>query len=93
MQDHEPQNLNKLLIKQKKWKKNQSSRHAAKQRFCNKNNLITAFNTYMGLNGVHCIGGYKGSKIVDFKWNSKTKNLSNAILAFLQPPRLQKRMW
>ena len=66
---------------------------AARQRFCNENNLITAFNTYMGLNGVHCIEGYKGSKIVDFKWNSKTKNLSNAILAFLQPPRLQKRMW
>ena len=93
MQDHEPQNLNKLLIKQKKWKKNQRSRHAAKQRFCNKNNLITAFNTYMGLNGVHCIEGYKGSKIVDFKWNSKIKNLKNAICALLQAPRLQKRMW
>ena len=93
MQDHEPQNLNKLLIKQKKWEKNQSSRHAAKQRFCNKNNLITAFNTYMGLKGVHCIEGYKGSEIDDLKWNSKTKNLTNAIWALLQPPSLQKRMW
>ena len=64
-----------------------------KARFCNKNNLITAFNTYMGLNGVHCIEGYKGSKIVDFKWNSKIKNLNNAICALLQAPRLQKRMW
>lgn len=46
----------------------------------------------MGLNGVHCMEGYKGSKIVDLKWNSKTKKLTNAIWALLQPLRLQKKM-
>ena len=47
----------------------------------------------MELKGVHCIEGYKGSEIDDLKWNSKTKNLTNAIWALLQPPSLQKRMW